>query len=156
MREEQRALARRRLDRELRFYRQADKEKHPTPELLRIVRQALGLKVAEVARGARVNRSVIFRLEESERRGTISLRAMARMAEAMGCKVVYAVIPKEGQTLEGMAERRKWERILGAGNSDPGDEDLSPGTPAGNRGQAEGPPWRGSGEEGLRDEGTGC
>ena len=145
MREEQRALARRRLDRELRFYRQADKEKYPTPELLRIVRQALGLKVAEVARGARVNRSVIFRLEESERRGTISLRAMARMAEAMGCKVVYAVIPKEGQTLEGMAERRKWERLLG--NRDTGSE---------NREQAEGSPWRGSEDEGLREQGTGC
>ena len=182
MREEQRELARRRLDRELRFYRLADKEKNPTQELLRSVRQALGLKVAEVARGARVNRSVVFRLEESERLGTISLRAMVRMAEAMGCKVLYAVIPKEGQTLEGLAERRKWERLLGAenreqrtGHSQPSNEDLSPHpnapprghpprvgdpvspwTPAGNRGQAEGPPWRGSGDQGLRDEGTGC
>jgi transcriptional regulator with XRE-family HTH domain len=145
MREEQREFARKRLDRELRFYRMAAREKHPTRELLRAVRQVLGLKVEEVARGARVNRSVIFQLEESEKRGTISLRAMVRIAEAMGCKVVYAVIPREGQTLEEMAERRKWERLLG--NRDTGSE---------NREQAEGSPWRGSEDEGLREQGTGC
>jgi hypothetical protein len=48
MRNEVRDLARRKLDEELRFYRQAGKEKHPTRELLRRVRQVLGVPVAEV------------------------------------------------------------------------------------------------------------
>ena len=42
MREEQRLLAQRKLDKELRLYRRAGKEKHPTQKLLRTVRQALG------------------------------------------------------------------------------------------------------------------
>ena len=51
MRSGERDLARRRLDKELRFCRLAGKEKNATPELLRRVRQVLGLPVAEVARG---------------------------------------------------------------------------------------------------------
>ncbi|MGA3264321.1 MAG: hypothetical protein ABSC47_09785 [Terracidiphilus sp.] len=116
MREEGRLLARRKLDKELRFYRLAGKEKNPTQNLLRRVRQVLGVPVAEVARGAGVNRSVIFRLEESEARGTISLQSMTRVAGAMDCKVVYALVPDDGGTLEEMAERRKWGKLLGIGN----------------------------------------
>jgi hypothetical protein len=56
---------------------------------------------------------VIFRLKQSEGRGTISLRAMTRVANAMNCKVVYAVIPHDGKTLEEMADRRKWSKLLG-------------------------------------------
>jgi predicted DNA-binding mobile mystery protein A len=113
MRNGERDFARRKLDEELRFYRLAGKEKHPTQELLRRVRQVLGVPVAEVARALGVNRSVIFRLEQSEGRGTISLRAMTRVANAMNCKVVYAVIPHDGKTLEEMADRRKWSKLLG-------------------------------------------
>ena len=113
MRNEERDLARRRLDKELRYYRMAGKEKHFTPELLRRVRQVLGLPMAEVARALGVSRSVVFRLEQREGRGTISLRALNRAANAMDCKLVYAVIPRGGETLEEMADRRKWTRLLG-------------------------------------------
>ena len=61
----------------------------------------------------KVNRSVIFRLEQSEARGTISMRAMTRVANAMGCQVVYAVIPCDGKTLEEMADRQRWIKLLG-------------------------------------------
>jgi len=118
MRNEVRDLARRKLDEELRFYRQAGKEKHPTRELLRRVRQVLGVPVAEVAQKLGVNRSVIFRLEQSEGRGTISLRAMTRVANAMNCKVVYGVISQDGKTLDEMADRRKWSELLGIGTRD--------------------------------------
>ena len=115
MREEGRLLARRKLDKELRFYRLAAKQKNPTQDLLRRVRQVLGVPVAEVARKAGINRSVIFRLEESEARGTISLRAMTRVAGALDCNVVYALVPNDGGTLEEMANKRKWGKLLGVG-----------------------------------------
>ena len=113
MREEERELARRKLDRELRFYRLAGKEKNPTQELLRRVRQVLGVPMSEVARKSGMNRSVVFRLEDSEARMTISLRSMKRIADALDCKVVYAVVPRDGGTLEEMADRRKWMKLLG-------------------------------------------
>jgi hypothetical protein len=77
------------------------------------VRQALGVPVAEIARELKVSKSVVFRLEASEKRKRITFRSMSRMASAMGCQVVYAVIPRGGGTLEEMAERRKWSRLLG-------------------------------------------
>jgi transcriptional regulator with XRE-family HTH domain len=112
MRDEQRDFARKALDRELRPFRVAGKEKHPTQKLLRRVRQVLGIPVAEIAQKLFVNRSVLLRLEQSEARETISVRALGRVACAMGCKVVYAVIPNDGKTLEEMADRRKWTKLL--------------------------------------------
>jgi transcriptional regulator with XRE-family HTH domain len=113
MREMQRKLARKRLDLEMRSFRQAAREKNPTCELLRAVRQALRVPVAEMAGKMGVNRSVIYDLETGERTNTISLRSMSRMAEAMGCMVVYGIVPMGGKKLEELAEERLWAELLG-------------------------------------------
>jgi hypothetical protein len=60
-----------------------------------------------------VNRSVLGRLEQSEARRTISLKALDRAAAAMGCKVVYGIVPVDGKTVTEVAERRRWEKIFG-------------------------------------------
>jgi len=114
MRNADRQKALRRLDRELRHFRLAAKVKDPTEDLLRAVRQALGIPMAEIARKMKSNPSVIFRLERSQARGTISLKALVRLADAMECEVVYAVVPQDGKTLEQLAERRLWEKALGS------------------------------------------
>ena len=85
MRNEDRNAAQRKLDKELRFYRLAARQKNCTQELLRAVRQALDIPVAEIARTLEMNRSVLFGLEQSEERGTISMMSMERVASAMGC-----------------------------------------------------------------------
>ncbi|MGO9318371.1 MAG: hypothetical protein ACLPXT_05405 [Terracidiphilus sp.] len=113
MRASERALARRNLDKELRNFRLAAKQKNPAPEFLRLVRQAMGIPAAEIARELKVNRSVLFRLEQSEERGTISLNALNRVAVAMGFQLVYAIVPQGKETLEEMAEWRKWGKKLG-------------------------------------------
>jgi transcriptional regulator with XRE-family HTH domain len=76
----------------------------------------LGVPVTEVARKVGVNRSVVFRLEQSEARGSMTLRSMTRIAKALDCKVVYALIPRDGGTLEEMADRRKWGKYFGVGD----------------------------------------
>jgi hypothetical protein len=116
MRERERSLARKKLDKELKYYRWAGKEKNSTPGLLRAVRHALGVPAAEMLKKLGTSSSVLFRLEKSERRGTISLKGLDRVARAMGCKLVYAIVPQQGKTLEDLVERRSWERVLGAGN----------------------------------------
>jgi hypothetical protein len=65
-----------------------------------------------------VVRSAVFDLEEREETGSITLRSLGRMAEAMGCKVVYGIVPANGKTLEEMAEERLWRRVIG-GDSKP-------------------------------------
>jgi transcriptional regulator with XRE-family HTH domain len=114
MRERERQLARKKLDKEMKYYRWAAREKHPTPGLLRAVRLALGVPVAEMLKEMGVSPSVLFRLEQSEMRGTISLKRAGRVAQAMGCNLVYAVVPRDGKTLEDLAERRLWAEVLGS------------------------------------------
>jgi predicted DNA-binding mobile mystery protein A len=113
MREKERGLARKKLDKELKYYRWAGKEKNPTHGLLRAVRHALGVPAAEMLKKLDVSPSVLFRLEKSERRGTISLKRLGRAARAMGCKLVYGIVPQQGKTLEDLMERRLWESVLG-------------------------------------------
>jgi transcriptional regulator with XRE-family HTH domain len=113
MRERERKLARKRLDLEMRSYRQAGREKNPTNDLLRAVRQALRVPVAEIAEKMGVGRSSVFEMEAREPLNTISLMSMSRMAGAMGCKLVYGIVPKGGKTLEELAEKRLWEGVVG-------------------------------------------
>ena len=53
-----------------------------------------------MARELEVNPSVIFRLEKSEERKTISLKAM-------DCKLVFAVVPQGDETLMELAEQQR-------------------------------------------------
>jgi predicted DNA-binding mobile mystery protein A len=118
MRERERQLARKKLDKEMKYYRWAGRGKKPTQGWLRAIRLALGIPVAEMLKDLDVNPSVLFRLEQSERRGTISLKGAGRVAQAMGCQLVYAVVPRDGKTLEDLAEKRLWAKVMGAGNRD--------------------------------------
>ena len=108
MREKERRFARMRLDVEMRSYRQAGREKNPTNALLRAVRQVLRVPVAEVAEKMGVCKSVVRDLEGREVKNTVTLRSMSRMAQAMGCKMVYGIVPEGGKTLEELAEYRLW------------------------------------------------
>jgi transcriptional regulator with XRE-family HTH domain len=97
----------------MRPYRQAGRDKNPTNGLLRAVRHALHIPVAEIAEKMGVNRSIIFDLEAREPKNTISLKSMSRMAEAMDCKVLYGIVPIGGKTLDDLAEKRLWASLLG-------------------------------------------
>jgi transcriptional regulator with XRE-family HTH domain len=109
MRKEQRVVAQRELDKSQRWFRVAGEQNLYRMGWLRDVRQALGVPVAELTRKLGVNPSVFFRLEKRERRQRVSLWALEKMADAMDCKVVYAIVPKEG-TLEQMGQDREWEK----------------------------------------------
>ena len=117
MRGRERELTRRRLDKELKYYRWAGREKNPTSGLLRAVRHALGVPVAEILREIEVSPSVFFRLEQSEERGTISVNGLDRVAQAMGCKLIYAIVRRSGGTLENLADDRALGKRLETKNS---------------------------------------
>ena len=105
-------MARARMDREQRYFRIAAKKASYSPQWLKRVRQALGVHATDMARTLEVNVSVIYRLEKSEENKSASLRAMEKAAEAMDCRVVYAIVPRGGKTLMELAERQKWRRKL--------------------------------------------
>ena len=57
--------------------------------------------------------STVFAMEVREVKGTLTLREMVRYADALGCKVVYGVVPKGGRTLEELYEERLWAVAFG-------------------------------------------
>ncbi len=77
----------------------------PVRGWLRAVREALGVTQQEVAIAAKVKRQSIIGFEETEASDRITLRNLRRVAEAMGCELVYAIVPKSGSIQE-LAERR--------------------------------------------------
>jgi predicted DNA-binding mobile mystery protein A len=101
-------MARKKLDKELRWYRIAAREKNPTNGLLRTVRRLVNIPVAELAKTLGVDRSVLYRIERREDKGTLTMNSMYRVAEAMNCKMVYALVPLHGWTL---AELTEWRRL---------------------------------------------
>jgi transcriptional regulator with XRE-family HTH domain len=125
MRETERKQERKRLDFEMRSYRNAGRAKNPTQGLLAAIRRSLRIPVSEIAGNARVNRSGVYDFEASERRRTITLKSMAKIADAMGCKVVYGIVPKGGKTLEQLLETRLWASVLGRKTVD---SEQGPGT----------------------------
>ena len=80
-------------------------------------RKALGLSAAQLARALGKSRANIVAVERSEQDGRANLRTIKTMAEAMGCKLVYAIIPASG-SVEGIIEqqaRKKAEALVNQG-----------------------------------------
>ena len=109
----ERKLERKKLDFEMRSYRRAGLTKNATQGLLKAIRQSLRIPVAEIVSKARVNRSGVYDFEASEMKRTITLKSLGKIANAMGCKVVYGIVPLGGKTLEQLAEERLWASVLG-------------------------------------------
>jgi len=71
--------------------------KTPPEGWLRTVRSALGMSGSEVAKRLGVTRARVTTAEHAEITGGITLKSMQALAEAMGCRFVYAIIPPSGR-----------------------------------------------------------
>lgn len=60
---------------------------------LKTVRKALGMSGAQLAKRLGVTKGRVSQAESGELSGSVTLRTMQAMAEAMGCRFVYAVVP---------------------------------------------------------------
>lgn len=75
--------------------------------------EAIGIGASALAKRLGVSRNSVYSSIQNERAGTISLNQLAKMAEAMGGKLVYAIIPREGPIKEiVMAQARKKARRI--------------------------------------------
>ena len=65
----------------------------PPKGWVRAVRNALGMTTGQLAQRIGVSQSRIPELEQAEASGNITLKSLRRAAEALGCRVVYAIVP---------------------------------------------------------------
>lgn len=85
-------LARKHLERRLSPLRKL--ELMPPPRgWLRAMREALGMTGAQLSERLQVSPSRISALEKAEASGTTTIKSLREAAEAMGCTLVYAIVP---------------------------------------------------------------
>ena len=89
----------------------------PSEGWLSVIRKALRMSGAEVAVRMGVNRNAIYQAERNEREGAITINQMQKLANAMGGRFVYAIVPEGGvdEVIQAQARRKAESRIRRAG-----------------------------------------
>jgi len=104
MKNEPRARARQRLDERLALLNLEDRLQPPPKGWIKAIREALGMSGVQLAKRLRVKPQAIEALEKSEAAGTIQIKTLRRAAEALDCRLVYALVPNS--SLEGAVRER--------------------------------------------------
>ena len=72
------------------------------------IRQGINMSLRQLGRRLSITPQSVKEIEEREKNGTISIKVLKQVAEALDMKLVYGFIPSE-KTLEGMIEKRAEE-----------------------------------------------
>lgn len=88
-------------------YERACALRTPPEGWLRTTRKALGIPPKVIYRRLGISKNEFFRTERAEAEGAISLQKLRLTAEAMGCELHYAVVPKDtvGRVIENKARK---------------------------------------------------
>ncbi len=74
---------------------QAQEISMPPEGWLCTARKALQMSGAQLARRLGVSRAQVSKTEKKELSGSITVKTMQQMAEAMGCRFVYTIVPEK-------------------------------------------------------------
>lgn len=95
MRSQDRALARRHLDKRLQELRSQEAGERPPRGWIKAIREALGMTTAQLARRLGVSQPRISAMEKGEAQGSLTLESLEKAAHALDCRLVYALVPRE-------------------------------------------------------------
>jgi predicted DNA-binding mobile mystery protein A len=98
------------LDRQISNYSSLKNTPRPRRGWIKAVREALGMSSQQLADYLGTNTAAVLRLEDREVKGTVTLETLDRAAKAMGCKLVYAIVPEE--SLESLVDQKAREAAL--------------------------------------------
>jgi predicted DNA-binding mobile mystery protein A len=82
------------LDRRFSTLKRLARTIRPQRGWIRAIRESLGMTTAQLARRLGVSQARASYLEHAETNGNITLKTLERTAEALGCRVVYVLIPE--------------------------------------------------------------
>ncbi len=103
----------RQLEKALQPFLGATQVPRPQRGWLRALRQAAGLSLLEFARRLQITPPSALQLEKSEAEYRITLGRLRDAADAIGCQLIYALVPKTG-SVESLAEQRARARAAEA------------------------------------------
>ena len=67
----------------------------PSRGWIRAIREALGMTTGQLAKRLGVQQPRVIVLERGEVDGNITVKSLERAAEALGCRLVYALVPEK-------------------------------------------------------------
>ena len=67
----------------------------PARGWIKAIREALGMTTAQLAKRLGVRQPSVVAMEQSEAKGSIELATLRRVAQALDCTVVYALVPNK-------------------------------------------------------------
>lgn len=86
------------LDKRLAALRPLTESIRPARGWIRAIRETLGMTTRQLGKRMGVSQPRIVMLEKSEVEGSITLDSLERAAQALGCRVVYALVPEKPLT----------------------------------------------------------
>jgi predicted DNA-binding mobile mystery protein A len=89
------AESRARLDERLEHFRPAERYRPPARGWIKAIREALGMSTAQLAKRMGIRQPSVIDLERSEERGSIELATLRRVAAALDCSLIYALVPNK-------------------------------------------------------------
>ena len=95
------------LDRALQDFQGLRHRPPPQAGWVRAIREALGMSLRQLAGRAGISKTTVRMTELNEARGTVQLDSLRRLADALECDLVYAVIPRS--SLQATREERARE-----------------------------------------------
>jgi predicted DNA-binding mobile mystery protein A len=100
MKTEYRELRLNQLAAALSTFQEAKHTPRPVRGWLRAIREALGISQRQVATAMHVKQQSLIDFETAEAEDRITIKNLRRVAEAMGCELVYAIVPQSGSIQE--------------------------------------------------------
>ncbi len=82
------------VDRRVKVLRKVVTVSHVNSGWIRYIRQALGMTLKQLARKATISTTTVAQAEHGEVSGKLSLATLKKMARAMECDFIYAIVPK--------------------------------------------------------------
>ncbi len=89
-----RKLRREQLDRVFAAWRTVGHSGRPRSGWIRQIREAFGMSTRQLAARLDVSQPTVVGFEKGEAAGTITLETLGRVARALDCEVVYALVPR--------------------------------------------------------------
>ena len=89
------AQSRAQLDTRFKTFGPRNRYAPPVRGWIKAVREALGMSMEQLAGRLKIKQPSLVHLEQSEAKGTIELATLRRVAEALDCTLIYALVPNQ-------------------------------------------------------------
>ncbi len=104
-----RDLARKHLDQRLSQWQPPSELARPPRGWIRAIREAIGMTAAQLAVRLNVSQPRVFALEKGEVSGALTLETISRVAQALNCTFVYALVPNA--SLDNMVKEQAQKKV---------------------------------------------